>query len=109
VLVGDAAFVARPHVATGVSKAALDVQCLADALAQHDGDIDAALARYAEERGQVGQRLVGRGRHLGAWIKPPAAVAHADSSASERASRIGMLLHEYGAAGVVGDSAARST
>ena len=99
VLVGDAAFVARPHVATGVSKAALDVQCLVDALAR-DGDIDAALACYAQERGGFGKGLVARGRHLGAWIKPAAATREA-SSAAERTSRIAMLLHEYGAAGVI--------
>jgi 2-polyprenyl-6-methoxyphenol hydroxylase-like FAD-dependent oxidoreductase len=44
-ILGDAAFVARPHVGMGVTKAGLDAQCLADALAQ-TGDIDAALARY---------------------------------------------------------------
>ena len=32
-LLGDAAFVARPHVGAGVTKAALDAMCLADALA----------------------------------------------------------------------------
>ncbi len=34
VLVGDAAFAARPHVGAGVTKAALDAACLADALAR---------------------------------------------------------------------------
>src|SRR5262249_61030255 len=32
-LLGDAAFVARPHVGAGVTKAALDAACLADASA----------------------------------------------------------------------------
>ena len=104
VLVGDAAFVARPHVATGVSKAALDVQCLADALAR-DGDIDVALDRFAQERGRFGQGLVARGRHLGAWIKP-AAATHEASSAADGASRIAMLLQEYGAAGVIAEAPA---
>lgn len=44
VILGDAAFVARPHVGMGVTKAALDAECLADAIMQ-TGDIDAALAR----------------------------------------------------------------
>jgi 2-polyprenyl-6-methoxyphenol hydroxylase-like FAD-dependent oxidoreductase len=101
VLVGDAAFVARPHVATGVSKAALDVQCLVDMLAKQDHDVDAALVRYAEERGQFGRRLVMRGRHLGAWIKP-ADAARESPPAADRASRTATLLHEYGAAGVIG-------
>ena len=99
VLVGDAAFVARPHVATGVSKAALDVQCLADALAR-GRDIDAALGSYAQERGGFGKGLVARGRHLGAWIKP--ADAARESPPAEHKSRIATLLHEYGAAGVIG-------
>jgi 2-polyprenyl-6-methoxyphenol hydroxylase-like FAD-dependent oxidoreductase len=99
-LIGDAAFVARPHVATGVSKAALDAQCLADSLAQA-GDVDAALARYRQERERFGHALVARGRHLGAYIRP-ASEAQEPSYAAEHAARIAVLLHEYGAAGVVG-------
>ena len=38
-LIGDAAFVARPHVATGVMKAAIDAESLADALAASGGDV----------------------------------------------------------------------
>jgi len=101
-MVGDAAFVARPHVATGVSKVALDTQYLVDALAQ-GGDIDAALARYAQERGRFGQGLVARGRHLGAWIHPRGRGNAIPSG--DRAERIATLLHEYGAAGVIGGAA----
>src|SRR5262249_50627857 len=54
VLLGDAAFVARPHVGAGVTKAALDAASLADALAAHAGDhgddLAAALARYQGEQ-----------------------------------------------------------
>ena len=64
-LVGDAAFVARPHVGMGTTKAAGDARALADHLARHD-DIDAALAAYGAERLAYGQRVVRRGRHLGA-------------------------------------------
>src|SRR5256714_1118172 len=49
VLVGDSAFVARPHVGAGVTKAALDAASLADALREHR-DIDAALAHSATQR-----------------------------------------------------------
>ena len=45
-LIGDAAFVARPHVATGVMKAALDAESLVAAL--HDDDVTCALEHYAE-------------------------------------------------------------
>ena len=74
-LMGDAAFVARPHVAAGTSKAALDAACLADALAAPGGDIDAALSRYNEERCEFGRAIVAHSRYLGAYIeaqlKPP--------------------------------------
>jgi len=70
VLVGDAAFVARPHVGTGVTKAALDAQGLVDALAGFDGDLMAALAGYECGRKQAGGQLVARGRRLGAHLEP---------------------------------------
>jgi len=75
-LLGDAAFVARPHVGAGVTKAALDAECLAREIKAADGDLDAALARYDRERRLFGSRIVGRARRLGAYIeaqlKPPA-------------------------------------
>ena len=67
-LVGDAAFVARPHVGMGTTKAAGDARALADHLAGHD-DIDAALAAYDAARLPYGQRVVRRGRHLGAYMQ----------------------------------------
>jgi 2-polyprenyl-6-methoxyphenol hydroxylase-like FAD-dependent oxidoreductase len=67
-LLGDAAFVARPHVGAGVTKAALDSVCLAAAIAGHGDDLDAALARYGSERQRFGDWIVGRARDLGASI-----------------------------------------
>jgi len=67
-LVGDAAFVARPHVGMGTTKAAGDARALADHLARHD-NIDAALAAYGAGRLAYGQRVVRRGRHLGAYMQ----------------------------------------
>jgi 2-polyprenyl-6-methoxyphenol hydroxylase-like FAD-dependent oxidoreductase len=69
VLLGDAAFVARPHVGMGVTKAALDAACLARSLAAHAGDLDAALARYERLRGEFGRRCVARGRRVGSYIE----------------------------------------
>src|SRR5207244_3987966 len=66
-LLGDAAFVARPHVGMGVTKAALDAACLARSLEIHR-DVEQALRRYAGLRGEFGRRCVARGRHLGAYI-----------------------------------------
>src|SRR5258708_26859673 len=71
-LLGDAAFVARPHVGMGTTKAAGDARALADHLARHD-DIDTALAAYGAERLAYGQRGVPRGRHLGAYMPAPTA------------------------------------
>ena len=57
-IVGDAAFVARPHVAAGVSKAADDAAALAAAL---DGeDVEAALRRFEAERLPVGKKIIER-------------------------------------------------
>lgn len=67
-LMGDAAFVARPHVGAGVTKSALDATCLATAIAEQEDDLDAALARYNSERQRFGDWIVGRGRGLGASI-----------------------------------------
>ena len=65
VIMGDAAFVARPHVGAGVTKAALDAACLADALADHDS-IEAALAHYGRSRKAAGDWIISRARDFGA-------------------------------------------
>jgi 2-polyprenyl-6-methoxyphenol hydroxylase-like FAD-dependent oxidoreductase len=67
-LLGDAAFVARPHVGMGVTKAALDAACLARSLELESG-VEAALRRYARLRGEFGHRCVARARRLGAYIE----------------------------------------
>src|SRR5262249_47878663 len=69
VLLGDAAFVARPHVIAGVTKAALDAQGLADALADRGGDLTGALARYERERSAFGSSIVAHARYLGAHLQ----------------------------------------
>jgi len=70
-LMGDAAFIARPHVAAGVTKAALDALALAEALAAAPGDIDAGLARFERERLAFGHSLVEYSRALGAASLAP--------------------------------------
>jgi hypothetical protein len=77
------------------------VQCLVDALAQA-GDVDTALAHYRQERERVGHALVARGRHLGAYIRRTDE-AQEPGYAAGRAARIKLLLHEYGAGGVIAD------
>lgn len=64
-LIGDAAFVARPHTAMGVAKAAGDALSLRECL--HTGlELSPALARYEAERLPVGKAVVAYGRRLGA-------------------------------------------
>lgn len=63
-LLGDAAFVARPHTAAGTAKAAGDAVALADALADHD-TLSAAIATWDTARTAYGEQLVARGREMG--------------------------------------------
>lgn len=75
-IIGDAAYVARPHVAAGVSKAADDAASLAAAL---DGqDIEAGLRRFEMERLPENKKIIERARHLGAYLQ-------ATQTAEERA------------------------
>ena len=67
-LLGDAAFVARPHVGMGTTKAALDARYLADALLGKEGDLSAALREYDAAVRKFGTRAVARGRWLGAHL-----------------------------------------
>lgn len=64
-LIGDAAFVVRPHTAMGVSKAAGDVLALQQHLAA-ELELSAALSRFEGERIPVGRQIAAYGRQLGA-------------------------------------------
>ena len=67
-IVGDAAFVARPHVAAGVSKAADDAAALVEALGKHD-DVEVALKAFEAARLRENRRIIERARHLGAYLQ----------------------------------------
>ena len=75
-MIGDAAFVARPHVAAGVAKAADDAAALVAAL--EVDEVEAALRRFEAARVPVGRRIIERARHLGAYLQ-------ATQTAEERA------------------------
>ena len=78
-LLGDAAFVARPHCGMGVTKAAGDAMVLCDDLRDADNDVAAALARYEADRARFGAAVVNHARELGAWLEgrnTPEARAH---------------------------------
>jgi 2-polyprenyl-6-methoxyphenol hydroxylase-like FAD-dependent oxidoreductase len=75
-IIGDAAFVARPHVAAGVAKAADDAAAMVAAL--DADDVEPALRRFEAQRLPVGRRIIERARHLGAYLQ-------ATQTAEERA------------------------
>jgi 2-polyprenyl-6-methoxyphenol hydroxylase-like FAD-dependent oxidoreductase len=66
-LIGDAAFVIRPHVGGGIAKAAADAAALAVALDSH-ASIPAALAAFARERITVGRKFIAQARKLGSYL-----------------------------------------
>ncbi len=79
-VVGDAAFVARPHVGAGVSKAADDAAALVNALQAHD-DVESALKAFEAARLGENVRIIEWARHLGAYLQA--------SQTQEEAARAG--------------------
>ena len=69
IIIGDAAFVARPHVGMGVTKAAADACSLVAALEGHPGNLDAALVKFERERLAYGGAIVKHARRLGAYMQ----------------------------------------
>jgi 2-polyprenyl-6-methoxyphenol hydroxylase-like FAD-dependent oxidoreductase len=67
-VVGDAAFVARPHVGAGVSKAADDAAALTEAL-QWNATVESALKAFEATRLPENNRIIERARHLGAFLQ----------------------------------------
>ncbi|HEX2508517.1 MAG TPA: hypothetical protein VHK23_09365 [Miltoncostaeaceae bacterium] len=64
-ILGDAAFVARPHAAAGTAKACADAWALGEALGAAEGDVARALAAWEADRLDVGRRLVARAARSG--------------------------------------------
>src|SRR6185436_15513098 len=91
VLLGDAAFVARPHVGAGVTKAGLDAECLADALTDNSS-IEAALKVYNDARQRSGNWAVSRSRAFGACVS--AEVSRRGMSAAQQAERSERVFRE---------------
>jgi len=67
-LLGDAAFTARPHLGVGITKAAEDSLCLANALDAHSSIPD-ALQYFDKERQGKNRRWVNQSRELGAYLQ----------------------------------------
>jgi 2-polyprenyl-6-methoxyphenol hydroxylase-like FAD-dependent oxidoreductase len=68
-IIGDAAYLARPHVAAGVTKAGEDAVALVEALRTHD-DVAVALAAFERARMPVNRRIMQRARQLGGYLQP---------------------------------------
>jgi 2-polyprenyl-6-methoxyphenol hydroxylase-like FAD-dependent oxidoreductase len=85
-LLGDAAFVARPHCGMGVTKAAGDAMTLVSELgAGHD--VPEALVRYDGSRRCFGAAVVAHGRELGSHLQgsdTPEALSHHTAEAVMR-------------------------
>ncbi|NOO64501.1 hypothetical protein G9P73_27545, partial [Klebsiella pneumoniae] len=65
-LLGDAAFIARPHPGAGTTKAAMDAEHLADSI-QALG-LEKGLAKYQREQGAFGSGIVKQGQRDGAYL-----------------------------------------
>ena len=75
VLIGDAAFIPRPHTAASTSKAAANALALARALDASPDDLDQALARWEPQQLALGRHLHEQGRRTGDSLlfhQPPA-------------------------------------
>jgi len=117
VLVGDAAFVARPHAGAATTKAALDAATLADCLRDAGDDLDQGLHRFERLQQPFGSAMVALGQeegvYLSAQLKPKgersaeeshrdiASVLHAHSNRSDQVRDIvaahGLAVHERSA------------
>jgi 2-polyprenyl-6-methoxyphenol hydroxylase-like FAD-dependent oxidoreductase len=86
-LMGDAAFVARPHVGMGVTKAAEDAMALSDCVNQH-GATPAALKAYEHMRLLPGKNIVKRGRQLGAYMQSQGLSGEGQLSVSRSAQTV---------------------
>ena len=80
-LLGDAAFLGRPHVAAGVTKAAEDALALVTAL-QSSADVPVALRRFEVARMAPNRRVVELARTLGASLQPNLATAEERAAAA---------------------------
>lgn len=68
-LIGDAAFVARPHAAAGTAKAAEDAWKLGLAMQETRGDMIVALRQWEPGQLRLGQRLIARAREAGRRVQ----------------------------------------
>jgi 2-polyprenyl-6-methoxyphenol hydroxylase-like FAD-dependent oxidoreductase len=89
-LLGDAAFVARPHVGMGVTKAAEDAMALTESIATH-GATAQALQAYQTLRLNPSLAVLQRARELGAYMQAQGQQQGLDQAGQQRSARSVML------------------
>ena len=94
-ILGDAAFVARPHCGIGVTKAAGDAVALVDALAQFRDDLPGALQAFEAQRLEFGRTVIAHARRLGAGIGGAGAAGQSDEIVA-RMRRPEVVMREVG-------------
>ena len=77
-LIGDAAFIARPHLGAGTAKAAENAWALADAIDAWPGDVETALRMWEPDELALGQAVVRRARSIGERFQSRASVIAED-------------------------------
>ncbi|QWE15927.1 FAD binding domain-containing protein [Polynucleobacter sp. AP-Nino-20-G2] len=82
-LMGDAAFVGRPHVGMGVTKAGDEAMVIAKHIAAL-GPTPAALEAYGKERLALGQQVVARAQYLGRYMQAQGSKGERDSNSLKR-------------------------
>lgn len=82
-LMGDAAFVGRPHVGMGVTKAGDEAMVIARHIAQL-GASPAALEAYSNERLKLGQQVVARAQYLGRYMQAQGSKGTRDGNSLRR-------------------------
>jgi 2-polyprenyl-6-methoxyphenol hydroxylase-like FAD-dependent oxidoreductase len=85
-IVGDAAFITRPHVAMGIPKGAGDVLALAQAIQKRGDHYVAGLAHFEAQRLRINRNIVSRGRYLGSYME--AQLKSADKRLRAEAQRL---------------------
>ena len=88
-LMGDAGFVARPHVGMGVTKAGDDALSLAKHI-QNFGATPQALTAYRDDRLQAGQAIVARAQYLGHYMQSQVRKEKSNNEAQFRSADIVM-------------------
>ena len=82
-LMGDAAFVGRPHVGMGVTKAGDEALAIAKHIAAL-GATPAALQAYRNERLPMGQQVVARAQYLGRYMQAQGSKGNRDNEKLKR-------------------------